>query len=335
MTTWDDEDDLLAQLLESEVLSELSDQDEPDETKEEDADIQPRAKRIRIDEEEKIKIDQKEKGKEKANDENEDRDRSRIARFRKIGSGIFSQVPPELFPHIFKFLSSEDLVSCSLVCRFMNCAASDESLWRRLYCMRWGILPPTNNLSQGYWKTLYIQRDEEDMVNLLRNCQPEFKQYYIQMQAAKRSQAPTPSQVKDDNILLDKTVADQISLWKTRRGLPDNVVTDHNCSGSTCSYYQIGDVFVCEKTGNVHVCDETCRENITDPTNELMVCTVSGRCSDILLPTEMEPEPQDQQQYGGAEEPEPFMGSGRFARAYMLGYNCDNEQELQDALRFC
>ncbi|CAN1143925.1 F-box protein SKIP31 [Linum perenne] len=361
MTTWDDEDELLAQLLESEVLSESSDQDPPDDAKDDDAGIQPKAKRVRIDEGEKI--DRKDKGKEKANDENGDRDRWRISRSRRIGSGIFSQVPPELFPQILKFLSSEDLVSCSLVCRFMNCAASDESLWRRLYCMRWGLLPPTNNLSQGPWKTLYIQRDEEDMVNLLRNCQPEFKPYYIQMQAAKRSQAPTPAQVKDDNILLDKTVADQISIWKNRRGLTDSVVVDHNCSGNTCSYYQIGDVFVCEKTGNVHgrmllcfmfkvvyfvslslilkyayssvsVCDETCRENITDPSNELMVCTISGRCSDILLPTEVEPEP-DQQQYAGTEEAEPFMGSGRFARAYMLGYNCDNEQELQDALRFC
>lgn len=78
----------------------------------------------------------------------------------RIESGIFSKIPPELFRHILKFLSSEvlrtglfpsilnasspfllfiylclleqDLISCSLVCRFLNSAASDESLWRRL-----------------------------------------------------------------------------------------------------------------------------------------------------------------------------------------------------------
>lgn len=50
----------------------------------------------------------------------------------RIETGIFSKIPPELFPHILKFLSSEDLVACSLVCRFLNYAASDESLWRRL-----------------------------------------------------------------------------------------------------------------------------------------------------------------------------------------------------------
>ena len=41
----------------------------------------------------------------------------------------------------------------------------------------------------------FIQRDEEDMVEFVRNCPKEFKEYYIQMQTAKRSQAPLPSQV--------------------------------------------------------------------------------------------------------------------------------------------
>ena len=41
----------------------------------------------------------------------------------------------------------------------------------------------------------FLQRDEEDMIELVRDCQPEFKEYYIQMQTAKRSQAPLPSQV--------------------------------------------------------------------------------------------------------------------------------------------
>ncbi|CAL5395247.1 unnamed protein product [Camellia sinensis] len=61
-----------------------------------------------------------------------------------------------------------------------------------------------------------------------------------------------PVQVNDDQIILDKTVADQVSIWKSSRGLTDKVVPNHDCSGETCSYYQIGDVFVCEKTGQVH-----------------------------------------------------------------------------------
>lgn len=39
------------------------------------------------------------------------------------------------------------------------------------------------------------------------------------------------------------------------------------------------------------VCDDTCRDTIMDPTNELLVCTISGRCFDRLLsPAEMEPD---------------------------------------------
>ncbi|XP_021886858.1 F-box protein SKIP31 [Carica papaya] len=201
--------------------------------------------------------------------------------------------------------------------------------------MRWGLLPLTNKLRESAWKKLYIQRDEEDMVELVRNCPAEFKEYYIQMQAAKRSQAPLPSQVKDDRVILDKTVLDQVSTWKKSRGLTDKVITGHACSGETCSYHQIGDVFVCEETGHVHVCDENCREVLLDPNSEILVCTISGHCFDrLLLPADMEGDPE-QQQGGMADEAEPFMGSGRFARAYLLGYNCADEKELQAALRFC
>lgn len=39
------------------------------------------------------------------------------------------------------------------------------------------------------------------------------------------------------------------------------------------------------------VCDDTCREVVMDPTNELLVCTISGHCFDRLLsPSEMEPD---------------------------------------------
>lgn len=315
MSVLDEEEESLAHFLESEVLSEVSDQEETKTEKE------PKAKKVRVNENEK----------EGGSSSNNNNNRSVP---KRIDTGLFSKIPPELFPHILKFLSSEDLIACALVCRFLTYAASDEFLWRRLYCMRWGLLPPTRKLRECPWKKLYIQRDEQDMAELVRNCPTEFKEYYIQMQAAKRSQVPLPSQVNDDRILLDKTVADQVSMWKSSRGLTDKVFTDHACSGFSCSYYHIGDVFVCEKTGNVHVCDDTCREVVMDIANQVLVCTISGHCFDRLLwPTEMEPD-TDQQQGGGLDEAEPFMGSGRFARAYQLGYNCADEKELEAALGF-
>ncbi|XBI40100.1 hypothetical protein VPH35_124749 [Triticum aestivum] len=258
----------------------------------------------------------------------------------QIDTGMFTNVPPELFLQIFKFLSSEDLISCALVCRFMNAAASDETLWRRLYCMRWGLSSnATSNakLRECAWKSLYIQQDREDMVEFVRYTPTEFKEYYIQMQAAKRSQAPLPSEVNDDKIVLDKTVADQVSSWKSRRGLTDDAVKGHSCSGSTCYYKQIGDAYICEKTGRVHVCDDACREFVLDQASGLLVCTISGHCFERFLcpDDEWDTCDADQQQGGVTDEAEPFMGSGRFARAYQLGYSCADEKELEHALRFC
>ncbi|GMP29746.1 hypothetical protein CsSME_00004726 [Camellia sinensis var. sinensis] len=158
------------------------------------------------------------------------------------------------------------------------------------------------------------------MAEFVRNCPAEFKEYYVQIQAAKRSQTPLPSQVNDDRIILDKTLTDQVSIWKSSRGLTDKVVLDHDCSGETCTYYQIGDVFVCEKTGQVH-------EAVLDPTNELLVCTIFGHCFDRLLsPAEMEPD-IEQQQGGISDEVESFMGSGRFGKSPTSPLH--HEQEVQ------
>lgn len=342
MSKLDDEEENLAEFLEFEFLSEVSDEDE--DTK--DIEERPTKRACRADDPQKTKNnagdakndvrDINGDGGLNAEGSNSSYDGHKKSGCR-IETGILSKIPPELFLHILKFLSSEDLISCSQVCKFLNHATSDESLWRRLYCLRWGLFPPTKKLREVSWKKLYFQRDEEDIIQSVRNCQPEFKEYYFQMYSAKRSQAPLLSQVNDDRIILDKTVADQVSIWKRNRGLSDKVVTDHTCSGEVCSYFQIGNVFICEKTGNVHVCDETCKEIIPDPQNELLVCTISGRCFDRLLSlseTEGDGE-QELQQDVVTDEAEPFMGAGRFARAYLLGYNCADEKELEATLRFC
>ncbi|XP_020523474.1 F-box protein SKIP31 isoform X2 [Amborella trichopoda] len=300
MTSFDEEDETLAQFLESEVLSQDSDAEETTE--------RPK-KRLHLDTEvgsspELMPVNRC--NCDNGNNKNpvESGDAIKVGPIfrsygessqssfschgqRHIESGNFSKIPPELFHHILKFLSSEDLISCSLVCRFLSFAASDEFLWRRLYCMRWGP-SSTGKPRACAWKMLYIQRDREDMVEFVKNTPSEFKEYYIQMQAAKRSQAPLPSQMNDDNIILDKTVADQVSIWKSSRGLTDESVAGHTCSGNTCSYSQIGDVYLCEKTGRVHVCDDTCRETLVDSFGGFLVCAISGHCSERWFSSEEE-----------------------------------------------
>ncbi|XP_039135250.1 F-box protein SKIP31 isoform X1 [Dioscorea cayenensis subsp. rotundata] len=317
MADTDDEDEVLAHFLESEILSDAPlSQDDGEKEAVESIESRRPLKKPRVEETE---------------------GRSSKAPPSPIESGIFGKIPPELYHHILKFLSSEDLIACSRVCRFMNFVASDECLWRRLYCMRWGLSGRAGKLRSCAWKKLYIQRDQEDMIEFVRNTPSEFREYYIHMQAAKRSQAPLPSQVNDDLVILDKTVGDQVSIWKSTRGFSDEAVVDHLCSGNTCSYSQIGDVFLCDKTGRMHVCDDTCREIVLDQASGLLVCTISGHCFDRWLSPEEESSTSDgeQQQAGVTDEAEPFLGSGRFARAYLLGYNCADEKELKRALRFC
>ncbi|XP_010494634.1 PREDICTED: F-box protein SKIP31-like [Camelina sativa] len=321
MSGSDEEDECFARFLESEVSS-VEETKNPEE---------PEAKRQRIEKHEETTsaVEKKKDEDHQMEDGNKDRTGS-----KRIESGVLSSVPTELFRHILKFLSSEDLVSCSLVCRFLNFAASDESLWRRLYCIRWGLTPPTRKLRECAWKKLYIDRDEQDMIELVRTCPSDFKEYYIQMQAAKRSQAPLPSEMVDDRIILDKTVLEQVSLWKKSKGLADKVVTGHICLGTKCSYHQIEDVFICKETGHVHVCDDNCKEVILSPEGDLMVCTISGLCSDTLL-VQTDPDPDGCDEEEAELELEVFTDKSRLARAFELGYNCEDEQELERTLRFC
>ena len=128
-----------------------------------------------------------------------------------------------------------------------------------------------------------------------------------------------PLKVNDDLVILDKTVGDQVSIWKSSRGFSDEAVVDHLCSGNTCSYSQIGDVFLCDKTGCVHgkngipnldgwinpifmlliyfslsaVCDDACREIVLDQASGLLVCTISGHCFDRWLSPEEESSTSD------------------------------------------
>ncbi|PKU73649.1 Tubby-like F-box protein 7 [Dendrobium catenatum] len=88
----------------------------------------------------------------------------------RIESGVFSNIPPEVIHNILKFLSSEDLISCSIVCKFLSYAASDESLWRRLYCMRWGLASASSKLRASAWKNLYIQ--EQQQAALIDDMEP-------------------------------------------------------------------------------------------------------------------------------------------------------------------
>lgn len=98
------------------------------------------------------------------------------------------------------------MMSLSFISQLVSCKSSESTCCSWLFMLfllgRWYLTwPIALHLFQLVLLVDLIviltrlQRDEEDMSELVRNCPAEFKEYYIQMQAAKRSQAPLPSQV--------------------------------------------------------------------------------------------------------------------------------------------
>ncbi|KAL0371989.1 UNVERIFIED_CONTAM: F-box protein SKIP31 [Sesamum calycinum] len=274
----DDEDESLAYFLESEVFAELSDQEKSERVEEEERD----AKRSRDEEGELSEQEQAAKKIRNEDREISDEGSSRALRLSSSSLssvGVEAEVETSLLPlkksdtvignnsNDGGLLLKGDRSPGGLILGFsvrslLNCCITSSNFSLLRYCMRWGLLLP-KKVRECAWKKLYIQ-------------------------------------VNDDRIILDKTLADQVSMWKSSRGLADTVVMNHACSGESCTYYQIGDVFVCEKTGNVH-----------------------GRCFDILLsPAEMEHD-ADQDQGGGTDEAEPFMGCGRFVVGFPPFYQED------------
>lgn len=258
-------------------------------------------------------------------------------------AGFLGRLPMELYVHVLKFLSPEDLSTVGTVCRVLRLATADESLWRRLCCLRWGAPGVGERGSQPRvtaWKKLYFQKDTSDMrdfmVNIPPDCPADVRRIFVQFQASKRSQAPCPDQLRDEEVVgRESELAEQISAWRRRHNVTD--VCTHVCSGQACSYHKIGDVFLCERTGRAHVCDESCREQVLDPENEMLVCAISGRCFERWLsPQEEDEEEQGRLQVaeGAAmDDQEPLMGAGRLGRAYCLGYDCDDDRELRATQR--
>jgi hypothetical protein len=144
-----------------------------------------------------------------------------------------------------------------------------------------------------------------------------------QMVISKRSHVPQTPASFCGQIGTDRAVNE----WKTHRKFSGNI-EQHVCSRrSGCEYHEVASsVFVCEKTGKVHVCDEACKERYIDSDLGTEVCEISGVSYDAALQEDEE----DGEQVGEPEQH--YFEKGYFGRAFEVGYDCDNEIELQTAL---
>lgn len=153
----------------------------------------------------------------------------------------------------------------------------------------------------------------------------EAVEMYSEMQKAKRHKSMGVSEIVELKLgIPDTSLAHRVSTWLKSHGFPEIPRTKGDTALSLGPYVQIGDAFICEKSGYVHFCDDNCRERVVDPTSDSLVCPISGRTVDRMI-TEWE----ENEMLGdkGDEALEEY--SGRLGRAYADGYNCSNEYELR------
>ncbi|KAK9803959.1 hypothetical protein WJX72_008184 [[Myrmecia] bisecta] len=260
--------------------------------------------------------------------------------------GAFEAVPDEVLLRVLSFLPADDLTSCAQSCRYFQRTAADDILWRRLFYARWGRLPGKRSLVNRWgrppgeggkssdaphsWKAYYMEKDGIEMSEVEQKVPAFLREYYLQMTAAKRSKCLGRAH-SDDMMFGTSRVADAIASWRRQHGFDvSKAPAAHGCPGR-CSFRQLGpSAFVCERTGWAHVCDDACRERIVDEATDMLVCPISGRCFERMM-TEWEEEAHtrtkgEDRADEGAED---CSMSGRLGEAYVAGYNCTNEAELQ------
>ena len=54
-------------------------------------------------------------------------------------TGLLGRLPAEVVLRMFGFLSAEDLAVSAQACRYLASVSSQDELWKRLYCARYGI----------------------------------------------------------------------------------------------------------------------------------------------------------------------------------------------------
>ena len=158
---------------------------------------------------------------------------------------------------------------------------------------------------------------------------------FRQMQRAKRSAPPDPTELHTDDVLISTpTDAEAVARYRASKGLGDGTdpASRHTCSlANGCSFHRVGaDIFVCERTGRAHVCDEECRERVVDMDGMSEMCSISGRSFDRILDEGAEG------MTGGGIPAEgvgdPTGERGWLGKCFEAGYGASSERDMYYAL---
>lgn len=240
-----------------------------------------------------------------------------------------TDLPLDCLERITSRLSPNALCCVSQMCTVLNRIASNQSLWKALYHVRW---PSGNELighddSMGHdvsWKMLYMKQDAQEIVKGQRAGDGQEK-LYLQMARAFREHTLTHGQsaktlcIAGGDMYIPGSVSEHAERFKMMHGIRNGGSQNHSCE-----YVRlVGHHWICQYCGAVHACGEFCLETEHCAGDDMMVCRLTGCCSREMISVEYKIE--DGHIDGNQEE---AGMSGRLGRAFFAGYNAADNKEM-------
>eukprot|EP00892_Ulva_mutabilis_P011210 jgi/Ulvmu1/8461/UM043_0041.1 len=232
-------------------------------------------------------------------------------------------LPPDALHTALRGLSAADLTALPRVCRALRTAASDETLWRRLYYARWGTFSGSEDkiLGAAFWKKTYMDRDAEEYAAHVLSQEPALRPAYHSMHLTERAEAVTAANEPAWDVQMC-SAPEQAASFMRARGLPRSAPQPADMS--QVQLVRFGDVFVDARSGWMHVCDSRCSLQRPDEGGAFLVCPVTGRMHG-RVPDVWEGGVCIDGGEGRENEADPPVG-GWLANVYEAGY-CHNEYE--------
>jgi len=268
-------------------------------------------------------------------------------------------LPVECLERILCLLSPNALCAMSQTCRLCRGLASNASLWKALYYMRWSGLvgeDVVDNEDERSWKGLYMLKDGEDVKNV-GVCGEDTKQLYRDMVYAYREQSL--HSVDAWGVLMDGgvsedapgSVSEHVARFKKRHGILASSSSSSKGGGGVvggvgntrnhasavarntgsmsghviCEYEAVvgvADHWMCRCCGNLHVCGGGVCEFLEPCHGDdgMMVCRLTGAVDRRDADADLDVDHTT----GVHEEPGDFQGS-RLGRAFEVGYHAEKK----------
>ncbi|KIZ05543.1 hypothetical protein MNEG_2412 [Monoraphidium neglectum] len=156
------------------------------------------------------------------------------------GSGAcpLQALPLQLLVRLLSFLSAQDLAAAARSSTLLRSLSDEPTLWRRLFCARWGKPRGPQQLPPKTWKARYVERDLAELAEARARAlgagggsggdgegsagggglaAAAAADAFVEAQLAKRQRALGRAHV-DDPMEVTDDVARRVEAWRAARG---------------------------------------------------------------------------------------------------------------------